>query len=72
MKSVKSNTVEGFGRRIYKQEYVRFIIFALSSNDEAIDHPETLFVTKSLVDHSKHQYLLNKLNTLGIIINNFS
>jgi len=33
-KSVKSNLVEGYGRRIYKNEYIRFITFALASNDE--------------------------------------
>ena len=71
MKSVKSNIVEGYGRRRYKQEYIRFIIFALSSNDETIDHLETLFITKSLKDPSKYQYLTQKLNTLGIKINNF-
>ena len=71
MKSVKSNIVEGYGRRRYKQEYIRFIIFALSSNDETIDHLETLYTTKSLTNVSKYQYLSQKLNTLGVKINNF-
>lgn len=42
MKSVKSNIVEGYGRRRYPKEYIRFIIFSLSSNDETIDHLDTL------------------------------
>ena len=46
-KSVKSNIVEGYGRRRYKNDYIRFIIYALASNDETIDHLETLYKTKS-------------------------
>jgi four helix bundle protein len=46
-KSVKSNIVEGYGRRRYKQEYIKFITYALASNDETLDHLETLFETVS-------------------------
>jgi four helix bundle protein len=56
IKSVRSNIVEGYGRRYYKQEFIRFIVFALASNDETIDHLETLFETNSL--ENKEQYLL--------------
>jgi four helix bundle protein len=42
IKSVKSNIVEGYGRRRYKQEYIRFLTFALASCDETTDHLETL------------------------------
>ena len=34
IKSVKSNIVEGYGRRRYKQEYIRFLTFAQASCDE--------------------------------------
>jgi four helix bundle protein len=37
-KSVKSSIVEGYGRRRYKQEFIRFLTYAISSNDETIDH----------------------------------
>jgi four helix bundle protein len=37
-KSVKSTIVEGYGRRRYKQEFIRYLIYAISSNDETIDH----------------------------------
>jgi four helix bundle protein len=47
IKTVKSTIVEGYGRRHYKQEYIRYIIYALSSNDETIDHLETLYDTES-------------------------
>ncbi len=42
-KSVRSNIVEGYGRREYQQEYYRFLTFSISSNDETIDHLETLY-----------------------------
>src|SRR6266511_517977 len=50
IKSVKSNIVEGYGRRRYKQEFVRFIDYALASCDETADHLDTLIATKSLTD----------------------
>jgi four helix bundle protein len=37
-KSVKSTIVGGYGRRRYKQEYIRFLTFAIASNDETLDH----------------------------------
>ena len=35
-KSIKDNIAEGFGRRRYKVEFIRFLIFAHSSCDETI------------------------------------
>lgn len=71
IKSVKTNIVEGYGRRKYKQEYVRYIVFALSSNDETIDHLETLYETQSLTDTDVYADLHAKLLDLGIKLNNF-
>ncbi len=71
MKSVKANIVEGYGRRRYKNDYIRFIIYSLSSNDETIDHLETLFETKSLTNEVLYNDLHERLNQLGIKINNF-
>jgi four helix bundle protein len=34
-KSIKDNIVEGYGRRSYKNEFIRFLIFAHASCDEA-------------------------------------
>ena len=45
IKSVKSTIVEGYGRRRYKQVFVRFLSYAIASNDETTDHLETLFET---------------------------
>ena len=70
-KSVKSNIVEGYGRRNYKNEYIRFITFALASNDETLDHLETLFETGSLVDQNFYKEIHNKIEILGKKINRF-
>lgn len=71
MKSVRSNIVEGYGRRRYKNDYIRFIIYALSSNDETIDHLEILYETESLKDQKVFENLKHRLQKLGIKINNF-
>ncbi|MFW5755724.1 MAG: four helix bundle protein [Tangfeifania sp.] len=35
-KSIKYNIVEGYGRKRYKQEFIRFLVFAHASCDEAV------------------------------------
>jgi len=64
-KSVKSTIVEGYGRRHYKQDFLRFLHFALASNLETIDHLETLFETGSLTDQELYVNLHDRLDTLG-------
>jgi four helix bundle protein len=71
MKSVKSNMVEGYGRRRYKQDYVRFLTYSISSNDETIDHLETLFETESLKNTELYNDFHNRLNILGKKLNLF-
>ena len=64
-KSVKSNIVEGYGRRNYKQDFIKFLVYAISSNDETIDHLETLFETGSLNNKKLYNDLHSKINLLG-------
>jgi len=71
IKSVKSTIAEGYGRRRYKQEFIRFLIYAIASNDETIDHLETLFETKSLTDNGVYETIHNKLEVLGKKLNLF-
>jgi four helix bundle protein len=47
-KSVKATIVEGYGRKRYKAEFVKFLVYSLGSNHETIDHLENLLKTKSL------------------------
>ena len=71
IKSVKSNLVEGYGRRRYKQEFIRFLTYSIASCDETTDHLETLFETESLKDEALYQDLHKLLQTLGKKINLF-
>src|SRR3954467_1300566 len=64
IKSVKSNIVEGYGRRRYKQEFIRFINFALASCDETADHLDTLVATESLTEGELIAELEEKIDQL--------
>ena len=70
-KTVKSTIVEGYGRRHYKQDFIKYLIYSLSSNDETIDHLETLYETKSLADEDYYKMLHARIESLGKKINNF-
>ena len=41
-KSVKDQIAEGFGRRRYKAEYIKFLVYSQSSCDEALSQLEML------------------------------
>jgi len=71
IKTVRSTIVEGYGRKRYKQDFIKFIVYALSSNDETIDHLDGLFETGSLKDEELYKKLSGRLQKLGIKINNF-
>ena len=53
-KSIKDNIVEGYGRKRYKQEFIRYLVFAHASSDEAISQltmiDEIHFESKKLTD----------------------
>ena len=70
-KSTRSAIVEGYGRRRYKQEFIRFLSYAIASNDETIDHLETLFETESLTDKDLYDDIDKKLEVLGKKLNLF-
>jgi four helix bundle protein len=70
-KSVKSTMVEGYGRRRYKQDFIKFLTYSLASCDETRDHLETLYETKSLRDKAKYKYFCKEYDHLGKMISNF-
>jgi len=71
IKSVKSNIVEGYGRRRYKKDYIRFLVYAHSSCDEAKDHIETLHTTGSLNDDDLYRELHRRLEELSKALSGF-
>ncbi len=72
-RSAKSicDIVEGYGRRRYKQEFIRFLIFAHASCDETIDHLGILFETESLTNEVVYRELSARLDLLGRKLNVF-
>ncbi len=66
-KSIKDNIVEGYGRNRYKNEFVKFLIYAHSSCDEALSQltmiDEIHFESKGLPELiSEYEILGKKLN----------
>ena len=68
-KSIKDNIAEGYGRRRYKDEFIRFFIFSHSSCDETISQLNMIsdihFPKEPLTE------LINDYENLGGKINRF-
>ena len=70
-KSIRSNIVEGYGRRRYKADYIRFLTYSHASVLETIDHLETLMETRSLKDQKQYQSIWRLLDECGRKLNKF-
>src|SRR3990170_1308885 len=69
-KSIVSCIVEGFGRRRYKNDFVLYLTYALSSCDETKVHLEMLRESGSL-NRTTATALLEKYEELGAKLYNF-
>lgn len=67
-KSIPANLAEGYGRRRYKNEYIRFIVYALASCDETRVHLDLLHETNSLPT-SRYNYFTEQYTILGKQLN---
>lgn len=70
-KSVTSQIVEGYGRRRYKADFIKYLIYAQSECDETIVHLYFVFETESLKDETLYLRLKTEYNTLSKRINKF-
>ena len=70
-KSVVANIVEGYGRRRYKADFVRFLTCALASCDETREHLELLRETGSLKNKDRFDQLYLQNDELGRKLNRF-
>jgi four helix bundle protein len=68
-KSIKDNIAEGFGRRRYKDEFIRFLIFAHASCDEAIS--QLTMINELYFENTGINGLLEEYEILGGKINKF-
>ena len=64
-KSISANIVEGFGRRHYKYEFIKYLIYAHASCDETKEHLDLLFDTASLKDEKQYGKFKEEYDTLG-------
>jgi len=68
-KSIKDNIAEGFGRRRYNDEFVRFLLFAHSSCDEAIS--QLTMINELYFENNGLNEMLDEYEVLGGKINKF-
>lgn len=64
-KSVPATIVEGFGRKRYQTEFIRYITYAIASANETVEHLELLYETGSLKDKQLFDTLNYKYDKLG-------
>jgi four helix bundle protein len=69
-KGITSCIVEGYGRRKYKADYIKFLTYSHASCDETIVHLTFLRDTHEL-NIKKLNYLLEKYDELGRKINKY-
>jgi len=70
-KAITSLIVEGYGRRRYKADYIKYLVYALSECDETIVHLDLLFESESLTDQNKYNNLRTDYDSLSKRINKF-
>lgn len=70
-KSIRSNIVEGYGRRRYKADFIKHLVYSQGSCDETKDHLNTLWETGSLKNEILYNGLLDKTDHLGRKLNLF-
>jgi len=68
-KSIKDTISEGYGRRRYKAEYIRYLIYAQASCDETLNHLESLVVLYPAI--SEFSILIPEYIILSKKINNY-
>jgi four helix bundle protein len=71
-KAVASMIVEGYGRKRYKKDYIKYLVYALSECDETIVHLDFLVDTGSLNDRTKGEALKAEYDTLSKKINKYT
>ena len=70
-KSVTAMIVEGYGRKRYKNDFIKYLVYSQAECDETIVHLDFLFETNSLSDESKYKTLHEKYTVLSKKINKF-
>jgi four helix bundle protein len=69
-KSIPATIAEGWGRRYYKNEFIRFLIYALASCDETVVHLDFVFDSR-YISKDQHIEYIERYNVLGKKINRY-
>jgi four helix bundle protein len=70
-KSVTAMIVEGYGRKRYKAEFIKYLIYSQSECDETLVHLDFLFDTEFIKDEALYHGLRSKYDLLSKRINKF-
>jgi four helix bundle protein len=68
-KSIKDNIVEGYGRKKYKNDFIRFLVYAQASCDEATS--QLSMINELYFSEEPLTKLIEDYNILGKKINKF-
>jgi four helix bundle protein len=68
-KSIKDQITEGYGRRRYKADFIKFLVYAQASNDECQNQINTIIVLYP--EKEGWSDLSLEYNNLGMKINKF-
>jgi four helix bundle protein len=70
-KSIASMIVEGYGRRRYKADFIKYLVYSHAECDETIVHIDFLFETRSLKEEALYKTLKMDYEVLSKKINNY-
>lgn len=70
-KAVASLIVEGYCRRRYKQDFIKYLVYSQSECDETILHLDFLFETESLKNKVVYNQVKEEYDNLSKRINKF-
>ena len=68
--SINSNIVEGYGRKRYKADFIKFLVYSHSSNDETINHLKKINRLYPNLSQEADN-LINEYDVLGAKLNKF-
>jgi four helix bundle protein len=70
-KAITSMIVEGYGRRRYKADYIKYLVFSHAECDETMIHLDFLFETESLKNETHYCSIKSDYEVLSRKINNY-
>ena len=70
-KAVTTLIVEGYSRRRYKADFIKFLTYAQAECDETMVHLDFLFETESFKDEKNYNQIKNDYMALSKLINKF-